>query len=569
LECVLQLPNQDNEALKAASAKLPGLLTALARTCSLRSIREIAFSMSKCKANHSAAHVYALARAMIQTFVATLSNDERIVATHINTTWTYFDESLSWSMCKDIFHDDLVRWKVAFLGLVRAGWISFDTYLGYKPSYLASLVQPYIVSLSSEKLHSKYLLHFANEMCRVNLLAAQCPSACEYYGEFSGHFSDITAMIQVQTEAPAANSETSLATAITDLVVSAAGSSTAVAVAAVDTISLGVANIRSIRSLTAINANESSVPPNETLSRAKFNQSGESRRKVWFFGLKKRWFGLSSTKQEPVVEPRHEPTVEANNSSPSKIPEGIPATPEAKSKYKTKVSFQSLPLREIEDRSYLEEHKVYRRPLEISDYYRHVQRFVSPIDIIDANHSHFKTIKTSDNEKISVLRVLAGNLSNLWRYISTPHTGVSFISGMIDILRPIVSDDKMTEALIDMAELEFSIDDGRNAFITNQQYLKPAVARLEVQLMLTANQGRNSAGFKNNPYITASKIPSYAPRVMLAQGMALDAAGDLSGAKNSYSAAVVLFKRLGATEDTSPSYAAAVARLQKANSRLF
>jgi predicted RNA polymerase sigma factor len=87
--------------------------------------------------------------------------------------------------------------------------------------------------------------------------------------------------------------------------------------------------------------------------------------------------------------------------------------------------------------------------------------------------------------------------------------------------------------------------------------------------MLTANQGHNSAGFKNNPYITASKIPSYAPRVMLAQGMALDAAGDLSGAKHSYSAAVVLFRRLGATEDTSPSYAAAVARLQKANSRLF
>jgi hypothetical protein len=473
--------------------------------------------MKKCQANFEACQVYALARAMSSSFL-NFSDDERTLATYTCSIWSYFDESLSWNMARNAFRDDLLRWKVAFDGLCRAGWLTHDRYLGYKPSYLASLVQPISASVSHDKLFMKYIFHFAGEMIRLNDLADQCPSAAEYFCDHNHHFSHVLAIMFSKMETVR---ETT------------AGDSANYGLFGTlsDTLSQPTANVVDVAS----DATTSYKSSPDSLHVTKAVSTDVEAKKVQrsLLSSLKKLFGRSKTDKKVALTvdprdtrvPRVAGTAEAANVSRRENASagGVHGGGDLKATVKP-----------LKDNSYLQEIELYQRPHEISEHFKHMARFISPYEIIDSQHYHYK--KARPELALPVFELLAGRLSSLLKCIVSLPTGVYILGRILDCLRSARSS-KVNDALIDYADLEHLLDNGMAAV----HYLKPLVSSI-AELNITKG------------------VPAYAARAMLVHGKVLEAAGDPAGAKLSYATSIKLYLRAGATEETSWQYASAVSR---------
>ena len=154
----------DSEALVLAGRYLPAEMVFLHRFCSLKTIRSIAAmrtkedrdaaggtggagaasasgpgeaSAAKPKdSNNGPGFAHSLApgasvrrlwdaatNLILKDMLAHMSPDERLAASAIIPGTPPFGEGCAWALCREVFSGDLLRWRLAFRGLVRCGWL--------------------------------------------------------------------------------------------------------------------------------------------------------------------------------------------------------------------------------------------------------------------------------------------------------------------------------------------------------------------------------------------------------------------------------------------------------------
>lgn len=95
------------------------------------------------------------------------SRDEMLCAGSLVGVNSIVDAGLAWALCKKTFQGDMVRWLIAWKGLVRRGWLTEELGLGYtvpkgfKPSYATALSSPTVArGLSIEEYYRNKSLIF-------------------------------------------------------------------------------------------------------------------------------------------------------------------------------------------------------------------------------------------------------------------------------------------------------------------------------------------------------------------------------------------------------------------------
>ena len=126
-----------------------------------------------------------------------LTPDEQLLTTSLLGNICHFDEALVWSMSRKQFHNDILRWNIAWMGLLESGWVVRVPDLGYSVSSIAAYVKTSCDVLDIQRLHEWYLSHWTDELVRVNIYAynlldpRQAASTLEYFTQNISHFKHV------------------------------------------------------------------------------------------------------------------------------------------------------------------------------------------------------------------------------------------------------------------------------------------------------------------------------------------------------------------------------------------
>lgn len=145
----------DAESLVQAGRYFPGEMVLLHRFCSLKTIRAIASlrakdatqkpataaaegaaSGGKEKDPNGAIFAQSLSpgasvrrlwdaatNLLLKDLLASMSPDEHLAATAVIPGIPPINEACGWATCREVFGGDLLRWRIAFRGLIRCGWL--------------------------------------------------------------------------------------------------------------------------------------------------------------------------------------------------------------------------------------------------------------------------------------------------------------------------------------------------------------------------------------------------------------------------------------------------------------
>jgi hypothetical protein len=207
----------DVDALYDAAGGLPGHLLTMLRWCSTANVRTLALANN---VNHSvyatttttnlSHHIHhelgmqakliqqkVIADAAVQVFKHDLSHDERLLACCLYTHTQHFDAKLCWNMSREVFGNDLIRWKIAFDGLLALRWLVHRGELGYCVSCIASLITPTTPAISEQELYDNYILHWVENLVHIDELASRAGSAnssalaLEYFSGHLAHYKQV------------------------------------------------------------------------------------------------------------------------------------------------------------------------------------------------------------------------------------------------------------------------------------------------------------------------------------------------------------------------------------------
>lgn len=187
----------DPDSLKVAGKYLAGAMARLARYCHLDTIRTVKLNVLKgffSEQNPSLGIAMEDVHALIRQEVATdcsmeLTPDESLCAAALLRGTSYFDEALGWALCKDLFEGDLVRWYIAWKGLVHRGWLYHNPDLGYLvPAHAVVTDSPALERLDTQSQWDRYIHFWADQVIRMNAEAVDCASAFLYFDKHRPHF---------------------------------------------------------------------------------------------------------------------------------------------------------------------------------------------------------------------------------------------------------------------------------------------------------------------------------------------------------------------------------------------
>ena len=190
----------DQPAMRAASGNCPLEIACFADWPSLKIIRHLGFEMDHA-ANDSIKIETARCHAARALFHK-LSFDEKLLACSLYSHVAYFDPGMTWEMSQETFGHDLIRWKIAWRGLIEIGWIVPTVELGYKLSVFAELVQPSCVApataaaaIVDQDLYDCYVLYWTMELIRIDQLSTFNPSILEYFMTHLHHMQHVLSNI--------------------------------------------------------------------------------------------------------------------------------------------------------------------------------------------------------------------------------------------------------------------------------------------------------------------------------------------------------------------------------------
>lgn len=153
----------DAQAIVTAGLSLPGLMSIIINQCTLSVIRKLANDISTAQTSStpppsvSSPDDEAIKSFYVEAAASVakeLGADERLCAlcmSFLPRPSTPFSEPLAWALCRNAFNGDLIRWLVAFRGLVDCNWFVSTTDNHYIPSFLSSLCPPSALGLVDAK----------------------------------------------------------------------------------------------------------------------------------------------------------------------------------------------------------------------------------------------------------------------------------------------------------------------------------------------------------------------------------------------------------------------------------
>lgn len=190
----------DLPALELASCCLPGEIVLLAQSGSLGGIRKVAKVISEVVEYGSNPTVIEHAKSIVAIEIFNqLTPDEQLLSCCLFSNIAHFDEPLVWAMSKRAFHNDIVRWDIAWKGLLESGWVVANPDLGFAVSSIAAYVTTSCSGFSTQQLQEWYMDHWADEIARVNFASSSTtenPSAIlEYLTQHMPHFKHLFSVV--------------------------------------------------------------------------------------------------------------------------------------------------------------------------------------------------------------------------------------------------------------------------------------------------------------------------------------------------------------------------------------
>lgn len=179
----------DADTLKIAGRCLAGEMARLARFSHIEGLRKLkgivlrGFFFSHgalVEGNHHSSSRVLLKEcrdSLARDLAFELGPDEALCASCLLKGTAPFDAGLGWSLCKKAFDSDIVRWKVAWRGLLECGWLLHNPDLGFVVPTNSLVVDDDRSSISEETQWNTYLEYWAREAVRINNEAASCSSA--------------------------------------------------------------------------------------------------------------------------------------------------------------------------------------------------------------------------------------------------------------------------------------------------------------------------------------------------------------------------------------------------------
>jgi len=181
----------DPTSLVRASQGLPGLMYHYAKKCNLDTIRAIAINVT---ADPAAIHeVYGPKPGGISHDVNTnLGDDERLLASCLLKVSASFGPAMSWYMAKDNFKEDIVRWYLAWKGLIAKGWVSPDGELNYfVPSDATITSSPTGTAPTMEEQWQRYCMFWAQHLQDVSSCCEESLMPWEDFDKYRHHYKNM------------------------------------------------------------------------------------------------------------------------------------------------------------------------------------------------------------------------------------------------------------------------------------------------------------------------------------------------------------------------------------------
>ena len=194
-DVVISLANKllpmDPNALVTASQGYSGLMYYLTMKCNIDTIRAIAVNTSADPAALQA--VYGSEPGgMSHDVNSALSEDEKLLAGCLLKVSASFGPAMSWYISKENFSDDIVRWYLAWKGLIAKGWLSCDGYLNYmvaKDATVSSSLNATAPTLQEQ--WRRYCLFWAQHLQDVSACCEDSLMPWEDFDKYRHHYKNM------------------------------------------------------------------------------------------------------------------------------------------------------------------------------------------------------------------------------------------------------------------------------------------------------------------------------------------------------------------------------------------
>lgn len=203
---------EDPVAMIAVSGGLAGGMSVAQRRCSLETLRIVASELSN--------PLFQNESLVIQEALANdLTSDERLCAACLIKNITPFNEGMAWFVCKEAFHNNIVRWYFAWKILIKRRWVLNAGDLGYIVPADAVVAGVISTSITQEAQWDRYILFWAERLAQVDNAAAVCLTALEDFDNYRSHYKNVfygffNKAIDVGTHAKICTDITKVASAI-------------------------------------------------------------------------------------------------------------------------------------------------------------------------------------------------------------------------------------------------------------------------------------------------------------------------------------------------------------------
>jgi hypothetical protein len=195
------LPN-DPASLVIAGRRLAGDMARLASSCSLSVVRKVAAIYT---VDDSA--TLAAKKCIVEGAESDMTPDQLLCAACMLTDLQHFNEGHAWALCRTAFQDDVLRWRIAWQGLVEVGWVSYSQPLGYwiPPSSIVSklVVVSNATTINLDTQVRAYLLYWAEQIVRVGSLTFDAEDIILVHDRYRAHFRSVMLnFLQIPETAP-------------------------------------------------------------------------------------------------------------------------------------------------------------------------------------------------------------------------------------------------------------------------------------------------------------------------------------------------------------------------------
>jgi hypothetical protein len=114
-----------------------------------------------------------------------------------------------WAMSKLFFESDLIRWRIAWNGLVEVRWVVEMADLGYVVADIPSLIHIESENIDVQGLYDEYMVFWGSELVRINDASMGGISVLEYFTRNLTHFKRVFECIFAKKSAMRAAEEKS------------------------------------------------------------------------------------------------------------------------------------------------------------------------------------------------------------------------------------------------------------------------------------------------------------------------------------------------------------------------